>query len=345
MLQSRLLLSYLNSGCNKFRPLWRHFVVDIDFMLFVVDLSDLDRFVEAQEELCQIAGKFKSKDGPGRVFVLINKQDLLEREEREKRVEEFKKSIMKSMASAFGDKLCVEVLDTPGLSTRSGKGLNNVMMRIKRELSGGLNEREEQFVNGEKPAPVPAPPSREQLVERVREYSAVTEPDDDVFWETFLSAKILNWDHYTHLRAGYFILTQQLHKGNDVSAATEDFLKHLERLQTQRPDKFNNRAHRTMTTFWLIQLERAGREFSDAGCGGRGLLERKSFQGVMMEHPELVNGGLWKEYYSKELMFSQEARSGWKEPDLRSLTGKGLAEDDKTLRGEEPEMSEKSMKS
>ena len=336
--------SHTNAGCDKYRPLYRHYVIDIDFMLFVVDLTDTDRFVEAMEELAGIARRMTPEKGPSRVFVLFSKQDLLGREEREKRVEEYKNRFLARMTAYFGDRLCVEVMDTPGLDIRSGKGLNDVMAHIKRVVSGQAGSGREQFVDGEKPVTVSAPLSHTQLMQRVRELSAVAEPDDYMFWRTFLTAKIHLWDHYAHLRAGYFILLEQLEKENDVFAAAEDFLEHLARLRTRRPDKFKNTAHRTMTTFWLIQLKRAGDVFAAGSCGQRITLKRGDFRTVMMQNPELINGGLWKDYYSRELMFSPEARSGWKEPDLRSLTGRALGEHAETLRKYEPEMSEKSTK-
>lgn len=62
-------------GQSKIRHLWRHYYSNAQGLLFVVDSSDRERMVEAQEELY---GILKSDELPREipVVVIANKQDL-----------------------------------------------------------------------------------------------------------------------------------------------------------------------------------------------------------------------------------------------------------------------------
>ena len=43
---------------------------------------------------------------------------------------------------------------------------------------------------------------------------------------------------------------------------------------------------------------------------------------VLREHPALADKDLPLQYYSRERLFSDEARAAWVEPDLRALRGR-----------------------
>ena len=312
-------------------------------MLFMVDVTDQDRLVEAREELHTLAKTMVVKGGKY-IFILLNKQDSLEPYDLEHRTRKVKEEIAKGLDD-LPEYAYVEFLDTPGLNVKTGKGLDAALRRVKLVLQGKSMDpnhpsptkdptsEPQIFTDAEKTSlpPPPTPPTRASLIAKVKTLTAVAEQDDSRFWTQFLTADIDVWDHYTHLRAGYFILISQPPSPStlsSVAAATDAFMSHLSRLHAARPEKFRNTAHRTMTMFWLWQLERAARE-QVAGTGGgerEGWPKRGEFGEVLLRKPEMMDGGLWKGWYSRERMFGGEARERWVEPDLRGLDGEVVDE-------------------
>ena len=61
-------------GQNRIRPLWRHYFLGTQALVFVVDSSDTDRFEEAANELHGLLQADELRDAA--VLVLANKQDL-----------------------------------------------------------------------------------------------------------------------------------------------------------------------------------------------------------------------------------------------------------------------------
>ncbi|KAF1973761.1 hypothetical protein BU23DRAFT_598665 [Bimuria novae-zelandiae CBS 107.79] len=290
-------------------------------------------------------GGARGGGGKKGVFVLLGKHDLLAEGEREKRVEEIG-GMFEERLGAFRERgVHVEVLKTLGLDVRRGKDVDAVLRRIKAVVAPtpttpttrnkkAAHEKEHEkekekererekptYVATENPSlppPTPAPPTTRDHLQLISSSTASAEPNDDAFWTSFFTASIPTWDHYTHLRAGYFTLLPYLTNPSTphpILPAANDFLTHLSRLRSSRPEKFGNTAHKTMTVFWLAQLLSAARAFDE----GRGLLTRGAFADVLVKSPWLMDGGLWKGYYSRERMFSKEARQGWRTPDLKTL--------------------------
>mmetsp|Transcript_17029 Transcript_17029/g.41194 ORF Transcript_17029/g.41194 Transcript_17029/m.41194 type:complete len:225 (-) Transcript_17029:436-1110(-) len=61
-------------GQDKIRPLWRHYYLDTNAVIFVVDSADSARFPQAKAILHQLCAAQDLRDAP--VLVLANKQDL-----------------------------------------------------------------------------------------------------------------------------------------------------------------------------------------------------------------------------------------------------------------------------
>lgn len=73
-----------------------------------------------------------------------------------------------------------------------------------------------------------------------------------------------------------------------------------------------------MTIFWLTQIQLAVLNLVEAEdlseAPGRG-----DFARIVRQTPSLMDSGLWKVYYSKDLLFSPDARESWCFPDLQPL--------------------------
>ena len=61
-------------GQHKIRRLWRHYYQDTNGLIFVVDSTDEDRFIEAAEELHSLLSNDEMRDA--KVLIYANKQDL-----------------------------------------------------------------------------------------------------------------------------------------------------------------------------------------------------------------------------------------------------------------------------
>ncbi|KAL5291418.1 arf1.2 family protein [Megaselia abdita] len=60
------------NGQDKIRPLWRHYCLDTEGLIFVVDSNDIERIDEAKEELRRIIEVDELKDAV--LLVFANKQ-------------------------------------------------------------------------------------------------------------------------------------------------------------------------------------------------------------------------------------------------------------------------------
>lgn len=322
------------------RPLWKHFLDDISFVLFLIDLNDEDRLAEAAEELALFYRMVKNKEhDSSHFFIIFTKEDLLPKPNREKAIANATSRIKTSLQPHLVDTLPLHFLNTPNLNLRTATNLNPALSHIKTLLSPSPPHPPPSFINPSSHPPTPLPPSHTDLLSLIHTHNSTAEPSDAIFWDGFLTAKLPAWDHYAHLRAGYLVLLRQRERGGGVREAVEEFMGHLERLRGVEPERFGKTGHWTMTGFWMGRLEVArekgeGKEYA-GGRGEKGLGEkeygvereeeeeewvgRKPFREVLVGSPELMEGGLWKEYYSREVMFSSEARSGWREPDLKGL--------------------------
>ena len=61
-------------GQDKIRPLWRHYFVNTQGLIFVVDSNDRERMSEAKEELQKMLEEDELRDAV--LLVFANKQDL-----------------------------------------------------------------------------------------------------------------------------------------------------------------------------------------------------------------------------------------------------------------------------
>jgi len=62
-------------GCDKIRPLWRHYFQGVEIIIWVVDSNDRDRINESKEELYRTLS-FSEELKDAIVLFIANKQDL-----------------------------------------------------------------------------------------------------------------------------------------------------------------------------------------------------------------------------------------------------------------------------
>lgn len=131
--------------------------------------------------------------------------------------------------------------------------------------------------------------------------------DDGELWQSFIEASIpgAEWTHRAHLRVAW------LHLSRMNAADTLECLRTgIRRLNASHGlvESPTRGYHETLTRVWLVLVASAmeGRAFEDSDS-------------FLNHHPDLLDPKLPLRFYSRERVFSPEARAAWEPPDLAPL--------------------------
>jgi hypothetical protein len=250
------------------------------------------------------------------IWILLNKQDLIPEEQRASVVDGLRRRFEQELSQYDNTNIVWTVVDLPGFSALTGDRVSDLIESIEATIDNYEKNWQKQEPLS-LTAPVAERPSSSELVERILK-DGIGEVDASAFWSAFLTCEIQEWNHRTHVRAGYVSLLETFKERKGIFDAAEIFLGHLRRLKEVDPGRFRNTEHRTMTVFWLYHLQLAILDFKENRNSGQ-WPTWDSFQDVLLHSPLLMHSGLWKEYYSKDLLFSPEAKEYWRLPDLQAL--------------------------
>ncbi|KAF7377772.1 ADP-ribosylation factor [Mycena sanguinolenta] len=164
------------------------------------------------------------------------------------------------------------------------------------------------------------------LEERLPSWLIRAESDSPAkeFLHQFDAIKLPAWDHYTHIRIAYLLLTEYGRQKDKIFEGIERYI--------QQSDQTKGRTfHVTMTYFW-VQIVHFGirstppfiHSDTDSDLGSGSLEQPDSpelddFPRFLLLNPYVANGNLWADYYSKEVMMSVEAKQGPLLPDIKPL--------------------------
>lgn len=112
------------------------------------------------------------------------------------------------------------------------------------------------------------------------------------------------WDHGTHLVAGLYFISKY---GEGAYSVMKTRLKNY--VKSLGKDGY----HETMTRFWLWAIK----EYMQAENGP--IAWNQVQLDAIIFNDELTRRNLWNDYYSLELMKSDEAKKNWIEPDLKQM--------------------------
>ncbi|KAJ7231282.1 ADP-ribosylation factor family-domain-containing protein [Mycena haematopus] len=166
------------------------------------------------------------------------------------------------------------------------------------------------------------------LEERLPSWLARAESDSPAteFLHQFDTINLPAWDHYTHIRIAYLLLTEYgRQKGKDR------IFQGIERYIQQSKQTKGRTFHVTMTYFW-IQIVHFGirstpplvHSDADSDLGSNSLEpdrgpELDDFPRFLLLNPYVADGNLWADYYSKNVMMSVGAKQGPVLPDIKPL--------------------------
>ena len=115
------------------------------------------------------------------------------------------------------------------------------------------------------------------------------------------------WDHRAHLRLAYVYLTE--HDADTAYQLMRDAL--LAFLEHSRVDP--SKYHDTMTRAWILAV----RHFMEATSS------QDSADSFIEQNPEMLDSKIMMTHYSAEVLFSDEARAQFVEPDLDPIPQHG----------------------
>lgn len=279
-------------GCDKIRPLWRHYFQNTQLAVFIVDSTDRDRIDEAAEEFYRL--KSEQELLATEFLIFANKQDLSNVMTADDIATKFK--VSRDMVFP-----CCAV---------TGDGLNEAFDYAVRVLTTKPKATVEAKSETKKKATDPMEDLLHSWLEKEDE-------SDDQFLHKFHDYTLDTWDHRTHLRIAWIYLTKYSRKEafGYVFDGIKDFIENSPRTQRKK-DGRGTTFHMTMTYFWFHMVHFA-------------IVSTKSpkndFKTFLLLNPQLVNGGLFLHYYSKQrMLLDPEARSTMLLPDkisLPSITG------------------------
>jgi hypothetical protein len=127
---------------------------------------------------------------------------------------------------------------------------------------------------------------------------------DEAFARAFEDGSVTpaQFDHVAHVRVAWVYLQEAASLEEALSRMREAIRRFAAAAGV--PQKY----HETITVLWMRVLADA----RAAGAAGE-------LADVLQAHPALADKDLPLQYYSRERLFSDEARAGWVEPDIRVL--------------------------
>lgn len=329
-------------GCDKIRPLWRHYFQNTQAVIYVVDSCDEERLVNPHPER---AGDIYADTGlrficqepqldDAIILVMANKQDVpgaLSVQEISERL---------GLQSEFAHRH-IHIL---GCSAKTREGImegldwiHDVLLQGPRSFHPTKDEGDENGDDdGDKNLSAEEEESK-RLESLLLEWLEREDLPPTEFLQRIDDATLDAWDHYTHLRIAWLNLGLYGRRNGmkRIFSMIESFIKRSPR--TKRKDTSRGTTfHETMTYFWVHMVHFAmmtmqvANDSSETTSSEESIFGQKlkddenaqttAFKTFLLMNPQLVNGGLFLHYYSKKrMLMNAEARSSVLLPDIRSL--------------------------
>jgi len=134
-------------------------------------------------------------------------------------------------------------------------------------------------------------------------------PSDEKFLQAFLdrSLPFEEWNHRAHVRMAFCMIARH---GCEEDGGRARVVAGIQAFNAAHAEKLNTGYHETITRFWTAEVRRAA---EGGGRGGRGFADSEAF---LAANPHLLDFGLIFRSYSKDRLFSQEAKHSWVPPDI-----------------------------
>ncbi|KAJ7143810.1 ADP-ribosylation factor family-domain-containing protein [Mycena epipterygia] len=295
-------------GCRKLSPSFmKPYTSGSDALVWLVDSCDRERVAESVQELAyhirilEDSNRNNSDRKHIRVPVLIlaTKQDL-------------------------PNPMSIDEIQAKFAKATSGTPTHIIGTTLKQSLTEGafpeafgwlLAEIEDKRAGTSLPptpaAATPDPRSTAALETKLESWLLRAESDSspEEFLKQFETINLPAWDHYTHIRIAYLLLTTY---GRQKDSGKNMIFDGIERYIAQSEQTRGRTFHVTMTYFWIqisslwTLVENDAKPVDD-------------FTRFLLLNPVVADGNLWTDYYSKEVIMSPEGKAGMVFPDKKPL--------------------------
>eukprot|EP01031_Cornospumella_fuschlensis_P027766 gene27766-33534_t len=329
-------------GCDKIRPLWRHYMLDVRLLVFMIDSNDVERLEDALKELNYMLMENDMMGKP--VLLLANKQDLPRALSAGEIINKAKlhestgrdwyvlpttlmgttNSVgqVRAWLDCFASDNWEGCKAVDGILYKLADGATNI-----EEIAERRDQSKEEIsaTSTTSASALQANTSNEAIVQQVADHdlqkveamkiSWLEREDeaDEVFLACILDGSAEVWDHYVHIRLAYVYISQH--------GVQQGFGLVAHAIKTYLDKKAGKQSfHATMTHFWCHTLGFALCSLhSDAGH-----VSLKDFVQALFSHEKLAAYELWSgrsfgKWFSSAVMFGAEARARVLQPDLQAL--------------------------
>ncbi|GFR46884.1 hypothetical protein Agub_g8525 [Astrephomene gubernaculifera] len=321
-------------GCDKIRPLWRHYFAGTQGLVFFVDGSDIERMDEVAEQLRWLTAAEELREAF--VLVVSNKQDLPRALSPQQVSERLRLPEVLGQGGRMWTCLPGTLCDE-----KANKAQLDWITTVLRQHQQQQRERAAARAADEasKPAAAGATGGGEggggpsagsagagagagaggegegggepDVLER---WLQVEDEPDEEFLRKLEKFSLDSWDHRTHLRIAWLYLTRLGRREGlrRIHASIRAFIQHSP--LTRRRTGSGSTYHETMTYFWshMVHFAIASQKTPEGAT--------PDFRLFLLLNPQLSNGGLFLHYYTKKLMLlTPESRTTVMLPDKRPL--------------------------
>jgi len=335
-------------GCDKIRPLGRHYYKGTDALIHVFDVTDPDRFGFALDMFNKTLEEAELKGVI--VLVFFNKMDMsFDMPTLTEQEHVVKGELLKHSSVLFHIQRCSAKANT-GLQ----EGFDWLQKALKqRALAGG------GVTTGTPAASLTLEEleirEKDRLEYQLEEWLSRDDQSDDEFLAQLRDFSLPVWDHRTHLRIAWLLLTRHGRREGMrlIFRDIKQFIEHSPRTTaatattaagntssassatSSTPGSTSGRGvpaaargttfHETMTYFWvhMVHFALATAGTSPSSSGGSDDIDTSSsmvagdstvispFKKFLLMNPQLCNGGLFMHYYSRQRMLN--------DPDARTM--------------------------
>ena len=314
-------------GCDKIRPLWRHYTENCQAVVFVVDATDIERLIDARNELETLFKETNLQECP--LLIFANKQDLpriasksqiktalgLEESWAKPIQWHIQESVACSGVGIYeGFTWLNSILSTKIQHPKNKEGILTIPKEVvfDRSPHSATTEAEARDTTAQELAMV-REKQREAAISSFQ--SREDDPEDDFLRRLSVDFTLDIWDHYTHIRIAWIFLTRLGYRDGclKIDEVIRTFIANSARTNGKS-------FHRTMTRIWcfmiftLIHDHRQHIGHPSTVETFKGFIQhavRNSGRGF-----ELWDKNTFKCFYSNKVIFSLEAREEVVRPDI-----------------------------
>ncbi|KAJ7251206.1 ADP-ribosylation factor [Mycena rebaudengoi] len=312
------------------RPMWgllKHFLAPSDAIVWLIDSSDRERLSESVEGFSTAMRSLaedttldvEPKDRPVLMrvvflFYLATKQDF----PKAMSIDEIRLKVNPALSGrrSFAVGISLNQSLTEGALPEAFGWLLMALENPRSLPASGTSSISTSSSTLKPKTADPTNPAATTLEEKLSAWLRRTETDSppEEFLRQFAELQLPAWDHYTHIRIAYLLLTKSgRQKGKDM--VFEGIEKYIAQSSQTRGRTF----HVTMTYFWIQMVHFGIRSTPDVDSVVEKLAESEEFMRFLLLNPFVTDGGLWAQYYSKDVMMSVKAKAEMVLPDKKAL--------------------------